>query len=265
MKTLKRYFKQNTHNFLFKALAGFGRSFNRFYENRNHDIYSNGESFILKKLSTLKPAVILDVGANVGNWGILASETCTESRVYCFEPVPDTYQKLIAGVERSGLKNIIPVNAGLYKETTTFRINRYASNEHSSIYDVQGAAYAVNDVIEIDLINGDAFLKKHNIEFIDFLKLDVEGAEMDALTGLENALSENKIRLIQFEYGYINITTKILLIDFYKMLTKHGYLLGKLYPKGVEFREYSYKHEDFIGPNFIAVRKSDHEMISLLS
>lgn len=33
----------------------------------------------------------------------------------------------------------------------------------------------------------------------------------------------------------------------------------------VEFRDYQFKHEDFIGPNFIAVHKADAAMIKLLS
>jgi FkbM family methyltransferase len=172
---------------------------------------------------------------------------------------------MIKSFATSGLHNMIPVRSGLFKETTIFRINQYASTEHSSIYDVQGVGYGVDDVVEIDLLIGDEFIELHKIDFIDFVKLDVEGAEMDALLGLENAIRKKKIRLIQFEYGYINITTKVLLIDFYNFLSRHGYVLGKLYPKRVEFRKYSLKHEDFIGPNFIAVRDSDQELISMLS
>jgi hypothetical protein len=70
--------------------------------------------------------------------------------------------------------------------------------------------------------------------------------------------------MVQFEYGYINIATRILLIDYYEFFTKHGYIVGKLYPNKVEFRDYAFKHEDFIGPNFIAVRKTDIELIELL-
>ena len=51
MLRLKRLFKRNSHNNLLKALAGFGRAINRLYENRNHDIYSNGELTLLKKNS----------------------------------------------------------------------------------------------------------------------------------------------------------------------------------------------------------------------
>ena len=43
---------------------------------------------------------------------------------------------------------------------------------------------------------------------IDLLKLDLEGAEYDALLGFEESIKKGIIKIIQFEYGYINITTK---------------------------------------------------------
>lgn len=70
--------------------------------------------------------------------------------------------------------------------------------------------------------------------------------------------------MIQFEYGYINITTKKLLIDFYNYFESKGYMVGKIFPKYVEFRKYEFKHEDFLGPNFIAVKKTETELIKLL-
>ena len=117
----------------------------------------------------------------------------------------------------------------------------------------------------IEVITGDRFMAENNIEHVDFIKMDLEGSEMDALVGLEKSLSEKRVRLIQFEYGYINITTKNLLADYYDFFAKHGYLVGKVYPKRVEFRKYEFKHEDFIGPNFVAAHQADAPLIKLLS
>jgi FkbM family methyltransferase len=264
VKVFKRFFKRNTHNLLFKALAGFGRSMNRFYENRNHDIFSNGESFVLMRLAKLNPSIIFDVGANVGHWAEMATAYCKNAKIYSFEPVPETYQKLINTIEHVGIDNTIAINSGLYKDTISGKINVYTGDEHSSIYEAKEPGVTATKTIDIALIKGDEFIKSNNLDFVDFVKLDVEGAEYDALLGLESTLSEHKIRMVQFEYGYINIATRILLIDCYEFFTKHGYIVGKLYPNKVEFRDYAFKHEDFIGPNFIAVRKTDIELIELL-
>ena len=87
----------------------------------------------------------------------------------------------------------------------------------------------------------------------------------EVFIGLKTNIRENKIRVIQFEYGYTNISTKVLLKDYHEFFESHGYLLGKLYPKGVDFRKYEFKHEDFIGPNFVAIAQGDLEMKKLLS
>jgi hypothetical protein len=82
--------------------------------------------------------------------------------------------------------------------------------------------------------------------------------------GFEEHIKAKKIKMVQFEYGYINITTRKLLIDFYDFFEKHGYTLGKIYPKTVEFKDYHYKLEDFLGPNIIAVSNNETELINLL-
>ena len=50
MGIIKDIFKENTHNFLFKNMAGLGRAINRHYENRNHNPKTNGELTVLKKI-----------------------------------------------------------------------------------------------------------------------------------------------------------------------------------------------------------------------
>ncbi|TSA50859.1 MAG: FkbM family methyltransferase [Sphingobacteriales bacterium] len=144
-------------------------------------------------------------------------------------------------------------------------IKIYNSHTHSSLYEIKGIDYAVQKTEIIELVKGDSFIEKHSIENIDFLKLDVEGAELDALKGFEKSLVNYKIRMIQFEYGYINITSKNLLTDYYDFFKKHNYIIGKIYPKHVQFRPYHFKQEDFIGPNYIAIHEADTELKNLLS
>ena len=263
MSTLKRVFKQNTHNSFFKALAGLGRSLNRLYENRNHDIYSNGEITVLKKIATMNPTLIIDGGANVGDYSVMANQIMPDCTIYAFEPVEATFQHLLSNIK--DLKNVVPIKKGLFKENCELSINLFASNEHSSIYDIVGLPQSSNQKQTIALVRGDDFMRNQNIASVDFLKLDVEGAEYDALLGFETAIKNGAIKAVQFEYGYINISTKKLLIDYYTFFEANGYVLGKVFPKIVEFRKYHFKYEDFIGPNFIAVKKTETALIKMLS
>lgn len=263
MKFLKRAFKRHTHNPLFKALAGLGRGLNKLYENRNHDIFSNGEVRLLKKLGTINPKIVFDVGANVGEYAGLVATNCPTAKIYSFEPVKATFDLLRQAAKDT--KRIVPYNNGFFKENTTREINLYDSNAHSSLYDVfeSNAQAARSETIQ--LIKGDDFMAEHQISKIDFLKLDVEGAEMGVLEGLEQAFQQGKIRMVQFEYGAPNIVSHHLLFDFYQFFKRHGFIVGKLYPQEVEFRDYAVKHEDFLGPNFVAIHESDHELKRLLS
>ena len=83
--------------------------------------------------------------------------------------------------------------------------------------------------------------------------------------GFEEHIDKAAIKMIQFEYGYINISTKVLLFDFYNFFESKGYMLGKIFPKTVDFRKYEFKYEDFLGPNFIAVKKTEKNLIQLLT
>jgi FkbM family methyltransferase len=260
MGFLKRGFKQNTRNVFFKNLAGVGRSMNRLYENRNHDLYSNGELSIIKKIATLNPNILVDGGANIGKYSKVLHQYIPQAKIYAFEPVESTFDVLKEKI--IGMNNVIPINQGFFSETIKKNIHLFNSNTHSSLYKVHDEG---DRTIEIDLIKGDDWMQKNGIEKIDLLKLDLEGAEFDAIKGFEKHIHDQKIRAIQFEYGPINIVTKHLLRDFYAFFEEHGYWVGKIFPKKVEFRKYQFKHEDFIGPNFIAVHSSDTTLIKLLT
>jgi hypothetical protein len=49
------------------------------------------------------------------------------------------------------------------------------------------------------------------------------------------------------------------------MLEGHGFAVGKIYPRYVEFFSYHFDRENFLGNNFIAVKREETEYIRLLS
>lgn len=236
---------------------------NRLYENRNHDIHSNGEITVIKKIAQLKPSVIIDGGANVGKYSLILNKYNPGCTIYSFEPVSRTFDELKANVK--DFDHIKVMKKGLFSEDCSREINLFDSHTHASLYDIKGISNKSNEKVHIELVKGDTFVRENQINEIDFLKLDLEGSEYEAILGFEETLKQGKIKAIQFEYGYINISTKKLLIDYYTFFNDLGYKVGKIFPKSVEFREYKHKHEDFIGPNFIAVEKSQIDLIYSLS
>lgn len=59
----------------------------------------------------------------------------------------------------------------------------------------------------------DSYLKTHDIQHVDFVKLDVEGHELAALKGMSGALQAGAIDMMQFEYGATFADSRILLRD----------------------------------------------------
>ena len=84
------------------------------------------------------------------------------------------------------------------------------------------------------------------------------------LKGFGELLERGAIRVIQFEYGRVNIESHFLLKDFYKLLSGFGYVLGKIYPTEVLFKDYEYTDEDFLGPNYLAVLRTETALIQRL-
>ncbi|MCK7534782.1 MAG: hypothetical protein MZV63_29175 [Marinilabiliales bacterium] len=82
------------------------------YENRNGDIYSNGEMTVLKKISKFNPEIVIDGGANVGQYSLITqSRLIPGCKIYAFEPAGSTYNKLAGNI--SGNKKITPVMKGI--------------------------------------------------------------------------------------------------------------------------------------------------------
>jgi FkbM family methyltransferase len=190
--------------------------------------------------------------------------------VHAFEIAPPVFEKLsshLAGHSGVKLNSIglsdregtIPV---FYPESDTYVTTAYPKMLEQ-IHGYQRMASVKQLVVPV--MTGDQYIANNKIQTVDVLKIDVEGMEESVLRGFEKALARQVIRLIQFEYNTTNIASKFLLRDAYDLFASHGYILGKLYPNYVEFRDYHYRHEDFCGPNMIAVRKVDAPLIELLS
>ena len=63
----------------------------------------------------------------------------------------------------------------------------------------------------VKLINGDSYCKDNNLNKIDFLKLDLEGFDFEALKGFSRFFEEKKIKFVQFEYTFRALERRILL------------------------------------------------------
>ena len=70
---------------------------------------------------------------------------------------------------------------------------------------------------------------------MDFVKVDVEGHELEVFKGASGMLAQGKIKRIQFEYGGCNIDSRVLLKDIFDFLTPYGYAFYKVFPHLLRF------------------------------
>jgi len=257
LKSLMRH-----RNRFSKYLAKKCASLIRNYENLNYDFDQNGERILLKKLSTLNFTTVFDVGGNVGQYSVMLRKYFPDAEIHIFEIIQDNIHHIENKMK--GQSHVFINNFGLSNENDSVKVKCYGEgSEVSSIYDYPHKGES--NWIDCPVKKGDSYVSEKSIKTIDYLKIDTEGNEPLVLEGLYENLKNGNIRVIQFEYGRVNIITKYLLRDFYQFFSDLGYVVGKLYPKKVEFKNYELDDENFFGPNFIAVKKNETEIIRLLS
>ncbi len=239
----------------FGAAAKLCRQYLKWFANASYKPERNGERWLLESLRDQGIRTVVDVGANVGSWALLAARSLPGATIYALEVIPQTAAALRTAT--AGEQRIRCFDVGLAAHTGTLTLNYHPrASTHATFTDYPHKLST--EAIECAVMRGDEFLGSEGITEVDLLKLDVEGAEHLVLQGLEGTLRARRIRLVQFEYGRVNILTHFLLRDFYELFKSYGYVVGKIYPNYVDFREYQLDDEDFLGPNYLACRTGDH-------
>lgn len=241
-------------NPVLRVAAKLARQYLKWYGNASYKPGKNGERWLLEALRDEPIRIVLDVGANVGKWSLMAAEIFAQSTIYALEIVPATAAELRTRV--TAQNRIRSFSLGLAEHTGTLPIHYSpTASAHSTLTDYPHAWKG--ERIECPVMRGDEFLAREGIVGVDFLKLDVEGAEHLVLRGLDGLLRERRVRFVQFEYGRVNILTRFLLKDFHELFAAHGYVVGKIYPDHVDIRAYELGDEDFLGPNYLACRAEE--------
>jgi FkbM family methyltransferase len=134
---------------------------------------------------TLRPSdVFVDVGANVGYFTVLCAPRV--ARVVAFEPTPVTYGYCRANVALNGLTNVDLFDVGLWHEDATLPVSQDASSLMTAAVNVGGSAGGETiRVVSLDaLVRRDLCLPR-----LDVIKMDIEGAELAALNGMQETLA----------------------------------------------------------------------------
>ena len=144
--------------------------------------------------------VVVDLGANLGYFTLLAAKLVgRRGKVYAFEPEPTNYNYLLKNIELNGYDNVlaIPKAASDKSGKVKLYICPYDSGHHTINQYGGIKAYKPDfagdrkDFVEIETVTLDEFFKGTK-QPISVIKMDVEGAEMLALSGMDRVVKESE-------------------------------------------------------------------------
>jgi FkbM family methyltransferase len=174
----------------------------------------HGEEWLQEKLKG-KLEVVFDVGSNIGEWTTMTREYQPDATIHTFEVVYETYRRFLTNITHDD--KIVPNGFGLSNECGVlpmkWRKDYDAVSTHLANLAVENFEWRDGLVF-----TGDMYRKSRCVDYIDFLKVDTEGAEGKVFEGFKETLQEQRIGIIQFEYGYAAILSKWLLVDAYELL-----------------------------------------------
>ncbi|MFC2053453.1 FkbM family methyltransferase [Chloroflexota bacterium] len=216
------------------------------------DMYANGEIRALKYvISSLKKPVVFDVGANIGDWCQAALQINPQAQIHCFEPGSYAFGKLTG---RKFPPNVICNHFGFSSRPSIEKMTLYGNSKSmlNSLYDTPRYGREPVGYEEIKLETVTNYCKDRQIERVDFMKIDVEGHEYEALVGASEMLQQNRVHAIQFEYGETYIHAGRWLKDIFEYVAKFNYCIYRiLHHQLLPIQEYSTDLENYAYANFL--------------
>ena len=145
-----------------------------------------------------KAQVVLDIGANDGRWLTSVYDTFPRATMHAFEPVSTTYQDLCSKVGRN--PRVRTYCQGFSSQAKDFTMQLYENPRVSSM-DTTSIAIGHEPLttVTVRCKTLDGWLKESALDAVDFIKLDVEGHELEVLTGGINLFRAGKAAFLLVE------------------------------------------------------------------
>ena len=148
----------------------------------------------LKKIFDLnQKIIILDIGANIGSVSLPLAKMFNKSRIFAIEPTNFAFNKLVKNLNlNQNLKKNISLNQLFFSKKNKPEKVWSSWNLHKKKNKHKIHLGSLNIVKKKSYISLDNFIKVNKINKINFIKLDVDGHELDVLKSGENFLKNNK-------------------------------------------------------------------------
>ncbi|MGD1912676.1 MAG: FkbM family methyltransferase [Rivularia sp. (in: cyanobacteria)] len=235
--------------------------FKKVSEAENHYFDNEVTEQLLVRNFVKSGMVIFDVGSNIGDYSVLFSKIVgAKGQVYSFEANSTTYNKLKQRLIQKKCRNVSAFHNVVYSENKQIEFNEFP--EDYSVWksigtpkilntDDSGEYVTIVKTEAVEAISLDSFCQEHNIEKIDYLKVDIEEGKSDVFQGARQLLKNQAVRFIQFEISQkmpegVNKDAK----SIFDILNKNGYECHGISPNGDIKEEVS--DSNYFCENYIA-------------
>jgi FkbM family methyltransferase len=158
---------------------------------------------IKKILPGYKIETVIDVGANIGQTAKSFLKAFPGAKIYCIEPVRDTYETLKKNLHSK--RNVLCFNKafGSHNGVAEFSFNTDASVSVMNSLRVENNLNDTSTIRreKVEIVTLDSFCAENKLNKINYLKIDTEGFDLEVLKGAKSMLENGKIDFIEAEAG----------------------------------------------------------------
>jgi len=169
-----------------------------------------------------KKPVIFDCGANIGFAALFFKWLYPESVIYAFEPDGKTFEILKENIVQNRLENVYLFNSAISDRSGTIDFFVDLKNPSSMLMSTKQERMP-KDRIRVNCISLSAFMKDKKIQHVDFVKMDIEGSEQEAIRDLDKHNQLKKIIKLVVEYHHKINTYKSNLGEFLQIFERNGF------------------------------------------
>lgn len=162
--------------------------------------------------------IVIEAGANLGSETILIARQLKGGHLYSFEPNPYTFDRLKVNVNINGLKNVDVYDDALGEKDGTIHFHIYPKNFCNPGMSSKYMATKETRKIDVNQLTLDTFVKTHHVPRVNFIKMDIQGAEMDLILGAHDTISKYKPTIFAEAFDLFNDTQQL-----YGKLKEYGY------------------------------------------
>ncbi len=195
-------------------------------------VFGTYECEVTRKIQELvQPgSTAVDIGAHIRyHTLLLAKQVGPTGRVIAFEPLPENFEVLEENVRLNGYHNVLPENKAVVD-----RSGRVALAQNSNDLLTSTASVVSGAGIEVEAVSlDDYFADSPGHDRVAFIKIDIEGSEVPALSGMAGVLKNDRPFLIVEAHGFDQHGDRHPAI---MLLAKAGYVVCYLTKPGPQVR-----------------------------